>query len=374
MPILDLQMRMRQLGEIRIGRAVDTGRVSQKTGKPILRPEKLNKFRFTSASREILTSVATLYGGEVQPWTPANGGPSEFEVYSTVNRLPVLIPPRDAVSQWYELYAGSKCQRRCDGRTELKSDRPCMCDPENRDCAITTRVNVMLRDVPALGQWLLVSKGYHAAVTLPPAAELLAQAGGYVAGWLGMEEKSAIVNDKPARFMVPTLDVEITPAALMAGEVTGGKPAVAKGPERAALAAAPPKDFLAEAKKAATQGEVLAVFQAAKDAGAPVDYLEQLKAIGLAKPAAAPEEAGTPARQKPVPDAEGVYEVEVVEDDPADVQAVWFQVLAAAGARGLNTEQVEGGFTERFGGTHPSSGTVAQMTAYLAAVKAGEVA
>jgi hypothetical protein len=68
-----------------------------------------------------------------------------------------------------------------------------------------------------------------------------------------------------------------------------------------------------------------------------------------------------------------VYEGEVVEDDPADVQEVWFQVLAAAGARGLNTEQVEGGFTERFGGTHPSSGTVAQMTAYLAAVKAGEV-
>lgn len=378
MPILDLQMRMRQLGEIRIGRVVDTGRVSQKTGKPILRPEKLNKFRFTSPSREILTSVATLYGGEVTPWTPANGGPSEFEVFSNVNRLPVLIPPRDAVSQWYELYAGSKCQRRCDGVTEHKSDRPCMCDPDNRDCAITTRVNVMLRDVPALGQWLLVSKGYHAAVTLPPAAELLAQAGGYVAGWLGMEEKTAIVKDKPARFMVPTLDVEITPAALMAGQVTGA-PAVAKGPERAAIGAgssqngAPPKDFLAEAKAAATQTEALAVFQEAKDAGAPVDYLEQLKAIGLAKPATAPDQADPPATPEPVPDAEGVYEGEVVEDDPADVQAVWFQVIAAAGQYGLTTEQVEAGFAQRNGGVHPSSGTVAQMNTYLAAVKAGEV-
>jgi hypothetical protein len=71
-----------------------------------------------------------------------------------------------------------------------------MCDPDNRQCAITTRVNVMLRDVPALGQWLLVSKGYHAAVTLPPAAELLAQAGGYVAGWLGMEEKLVHRRDR----------------------------------------------------------------------------------------------------------------------------------------------------------------------------------
>jgi TRAP-type C4-dicarboxylate transport system substrate-binding protein len=76
MPIIHLQRRMRQLGEIRIGRVVDTGRVSQKTGKAILRPEKLKAFRFTSPSREILTQVATLYGGEVQPWTPANGGPS----------------------------------------------------------------------------------------------------------------------------------------------------------------------------------------------------------------------------------------------------------------------------------------------------------
>lgn len=372
MPILDLQMRMRQLGEIRLGHVVPTS-----SGKT--RPAKLNKFRFTSASREILTSVAELYGGEVKPWTPANGGPSEFEVYSTVNRLPVLIPPRDAVSQWYELYAGSKCQRRCDGVTEHKSDRPCMCDPDNRDCAMTTRVNVMLRDVPALGQWLLISKGYHAAVTLPPAAELLAQAGGYVAGWLGMEEKTAIVKDKLARFMVPTLDVEITPAALMAGEVTGSTPAVAKSTERAAIGSGPsqnstpPKDFLAEANAAATQAEALAVFQAAKDAGAPVDYLEQLKAIGLAKPAAGPEKAGAPARKEPVPDEDGVYEGEVVDDDPADVQAVWFQVVAAAGARGLNTEQVEAGFAERNGGAHPSSGTVAQMNAYLAAVKAGEV-
>ncbi|MFF7949077.1 recombination directionality factor [Streptomyces griseorubiginosus] len=369
MPIIDLQMRMRQLGEIRLGHVVPTS-----NGKT--RPAKLDKFRFTSPSREILTSVAELYGGEVKPWTPANGGPAEFEVYSTVNRLPVLIPPRDAVSQWYELYAGSKCQRRCDGVTEQKTDRPCMCDPENRDCAMTTRVNVMLRDVPALGQWLLVSKGYHAAVTLPPAAELLSQAGGYVAGWLGMEEKSAIVKGQLARFKVPTLDVEITPGALMAGEVAGGKPEVAKGPERAAIGTGPsqpPRDFLAEAKAAATQAEALAVFQEAKNAGAPLDYQEQLKAIGLAKPVAAPGSPSMPEQRAPEPDAEGVYDVEFV-DDPADVQAVWFQIIAAAGQYGLTTDQVEAGFAQRNGGTHPSSGTVAQMNAYLAAVKAGEVA
>jgi hypothetical protein len=67
-----------------------------------------------------------------------------------------------------------------------------------------------------------------------------------------------------------------------------------------------------------------------------------------------------------------VYEGEVL-DDPADVQEVWFKVIAAAGAHGLTTEQVNAGFAQRNGGAHPSSATVAQMTAYLAAVKAGEV-
>lgn len=383
MPIIDLQMRMRQLGEIRIGRVVDTGRVSQRTGKPIMRPEKLNKFRFTSASKEILASVAELYGGEVQPWTPANGGPSEFEVYSTVNRLPVLIPPRDAVSQWYELYAGSKCQRRCDGQTEHKSDRPCMCNPDDRECSITTRVNVMLRDVPALGQWLLVSKGYHAAVTLPPAAELLAQAGGYVAGWLGMEEKTAIIKDKPARFMVPTLDVEITPTALMAGNITGAPAAVAKGPERVAITGGRP-DYAALAAVAKTPEEVAALWKQAVHAEHMDDALatvlktrgEQLRAEEVSDEAGESGWREEPNQDGPPPVLPGpdeVVDAEIVHDDPAEVQGVWFQIIAAAGQYGLTTEQVEARFAERHGGLHPSGATVAQMTAYLTAVKAGEV-
>jgi hypothetical protein len=261
MPILDLQRRMRQLGEIRIGHVVSG--VSKK-GNPYTSPAKLKHFRFTSPSREILVEVAALYGGEVKPWNPANGGPAEFEVYSTTNRLPVLIPPNDAVSQWYELYAGSKCRRRCDGVTEHKSDRPCMCDPEDRECKITTRVNVMLRDVPALGQWLLVTKGYYAATELPPAAELLAQAGGYVAGWLGMEEKLVQRDEGPARFMVPTLDVEITPAALMAGQITGGPAAVASGPERVAITGGRP-DYAALAAVAKTADEVGKLWKQAVD-------------------------------------------------------------------------------------------------------------
>ncbi|WP_019328857.1 recombination directionality factor [Streptomyces sp. TOR3209] len=382
MPILDLQRRMRQLGEIRLGHVVPT-----RNGKT--RPAKLDKFRFTSPSREILTEVANLYGGEVKPWTPANGGPSEFEVYSQANRLPVLIPPKDAVSQWYELYAGSKCQRRCDGVTEHKSDRPCMCDPDNRECAMTTRVNVMLRDVPALGQWLLISKGYHAAVTLPPAAELLSQAGGYVAGWLGMEEKTAIVNNQVARFKVPTLDVEITPAALMAGQITGGgAAAVASGPERVAITSGRP-DYAALAAVAETAEEVGKLWTQANQAGHLDDDLAKvLKARGeelrgKTSPTSndGPHADDTQRVLNPADygDAgqeqvdEYVHDVEIVEDapDPAAAQDVWFQIIAAAGARGMTTEQVEAAFAEQHRGLHPSSATVAQLETFLGALKGG---
>lgn len=368
MAIIHLQRRMRQLGEIRIGHVVKTGKISQRTGKEILRPEKLKTFRFTSPSREILASVAKLYGGEVQPWTPANGGPSEFEVYSTVDRLPVIIPPRDAVSQWYELYQGSKCIRRCDGVTELKSDRDCMCNPDRRQCSITTRVNVMLRDVPALGQWLLISKGYYAAVELPPAAELLAQAGGYVAGWLGMEEKSVVRDEGPTRFMVPTLDVEITPAALMAGNIKGGAPAVASEPERVAIEGGRP-DYAALAGVAKTPAEVGALWTQAVRAGHMDPALEKTLTArneALKSKPAAPAPSPTPAVA--VADEDGAVEAEIV-DDPADVQAAWFQIIAAAGQYAMTTDEVEREFAGQHGGLHPSSASVAQLTAFLAVLK-----
>ncbi|MGW5123222.1 recombination directionality factor [Streptomyces sp. NPDC004069] len=396
MPIIDLQRRMRQLGEIRIGHVVSG---TTKQGKAYTRPAKLNKFRFTSPSREILTEVAALYGGEVKPWTPANGGPSEYEVYSQANRLPVLIPPRDAVSQWYELYQGSKCMRRCDGVTEQKKDRPCICDPDDRQCAITTRVNVMLRDVPALGQWLLISKGFYAAVTLPPAAELLSQAGGYVDGWLGMEEKLVQRDEGPARFMVPTLDVQITPAALMAGNVTGGRPTVASGPERVAITSGRP-DYAALAAEAKTSAEVRALYEQAVERGemdkALADALTaRATALGAQVKKSEQKQPEQQDQDRPHPDDverqlnpadygdasqeqidEVVHDAEIVEDapDPAAAQAVWFQIMAAAGPLGMTTEQLETAFARRHGGLHPSTATVSRLEQFLAALKAGEVA
>lgn len=241
MPIIDLQVRARELGRIRIGQVV-----AASNGKK--RPSKLDRFRITAHSREIVEKVAALYGGDVKEWQPQGNGPAGWEVVTTLTRLPVLVPPQP-VSQWYETWSGGGCQRRCDGVTEMLSDQPCLCgpDPQNRECKPTTRLNVVLREVEGVGVWRLETHGYYAAVELPSAAELLAASRGYIVGHLGLEERVVKRNGETRRFMVPTLDIDVTPAALMAGgagltpgganQLDGGRTALP--PAAAAIEAGP---------------------------------------------------------------------------------------------------------------------------------------
>lgn len=368
MPILTLQQRLRELGRIRIGQKVATA-----NGRT--RPGKLDRFRLTSPSKELLDRVAAKYGGTVQEWTP-DGGAGQYEVITDAKRMPIHVPPQP-VSQYFELWSGGGCQRRCDGVTELLKDRPCICgpDPEQRQCKPTTRLNVVLSEIEGVGVWRLESHGYYAALELPGVAELLAQTGGYVEAFLGLEQRTAKRDGQTRHWMVPTIDLAVTPAALMAGAASVGT-AVASGPQRAAIEA-PRPDYLRLAAVAKTPAAVRELYEQAVAAGhmnkAIADALTA-RAAELGAPAKTkPESTPSQAASAPVPDAEGVYDAEVVDDDPADVQAVWFQIIAAAGQHGLTTEQVEAGFAKLNGGTHPSSGSVAQMNRYLAAVKAGEV-
>jgi hypothetical protein len=345
MPILDLQRRMRQLGEIRIGHVVATN-----NGKT--RPAKLSKFRFTSPSESILAAVAAAYGGEVKGWTPANKGPDEFEVYTEANRLPVVIPPL-AVTQWYELYQGSVCTRRCDGQTEQKSDRPCVCDPERRDCQLTTRLNVMLRDVPPIGYWLLTSLGYYAAVELPPIAELLARGGGNVPGWLSVEERR-IVREKPdggmetLRFMVPTLDIDLSPMQVLSGAT--GITAAVEATERPALESGKPtvETFIAAADACTTLEELTKVLEAASAAGFATSDEDPVRQH-LVKRRAAIEVTGAVASA-------------AAETDP---DVVWQQIVAAAGDLGWTMSQLEAEYAKGNLGTMPDEASAGELAGFL---------
>lgn len=149
------------------------------------RPEKLDRFRFTSPDRDLIEAVAAEYGGEARPWSPdKEPNRKEFEVITDTDELDVLIINGQQIDPTYEAWAaGRTCVRRCDGVWDAISQAPCLCngpdkpkDPQKL-CKITTRVRVMLRRVAGVGSWMYESHGeYFATETGGLMAELVARA------------------------------------------------------------------------------------------------------------------------------------------------------------------------------------------------------
>lgn len=225
MSILDLQRTIAEAGRIRIGQQVPTS-----NGRT--RPEKLETFRLTSPDRQRIEEAAVLFGGVVTPWQAPAG--AQWQVVTTSAELQVIVPPQAmAFSQHLELWSAGGCQRRCDGVTEVLSQQPCLCDPEQRECDYHTRLSVMIRDLPGLALWRLDTQGWYAARELAGAVEILALAAGrglMIPARLLLEQRSVKrpgKDGKPQtlRFAVPRLDLGITPGELLlAGSPPAGVP------------------------------------------------------------------------------------------------------------------------------------------------------
>lgn len=335
MPILELQSRMYERGRIRIGEKGPKGQ-----------PQKLSRFRFTSAARENLVPIAAAYGGEVQDWTPADGR-KQYEVITNTTRIPILLPP-NPVTQWLELWSGGGCQRRCDGIRDVITDSPCVCgpDPETRQCKPTTRLNVVLRDMPGIGVWRLESHGWNAAVELPGLAAFVAAADGMVPAFLTLEERISKQGGQTRKFMVPGIDVEVTPSQLLASSTPGaaaieqGKPA-----EQPAIEGSRP-DYAALAEQAPDVNGVRALWKQAADAGHLDDALAQrLMEISSSKV--------TPA-EPPASD---------------DVDELWMLIVNAC-PQGWTTSHLTADF-EEVNGLPPGEATAEQLRQYLQTLKTG---
>jgi hypothetical protein len=213
--IIGLQQQQTEVGRIRLGVKVATS-----TGGS--RPAKIDTLRFTSPRRDLIERVAELYGGKVEPWQPLKGN-SQWQVITTSTEVPVMVPPQDpSQSQWLEMWSKGGCLRRCDGRTERISGNPCMCDPDpqERDCKMHTRINVLLEEVPGIGVWRVDTGSFYAAVELPSVAKILAEAQGLIPGKLILDQRTVTRNGKTFNFAVPVLDIaEFTPAELLSGKV-----------------------------------------------------------------------------------------------------------------------------------------------------------
>jgi hypothetical protein len=279
-PILNLQRQLRELGRIRTGIQV-AGSGGRK------RPSKLETFRLTSSSRELVAAAAEAYGGTVTPWQ--NGDRAEFEVVTTAAVLDIVVPPGQPVSQWYELWSAGGCQRRCDGVTNVLDMTPCACpqDVEQRlelaakgeACKATTRLNVMLPALPDLGVWRLESHGFYAAVELAGAAEILAMAsatGRLIPARLRLDQREKKVPGKPTnRYAVPIIEfVETRMADLqLTGPDASQRPALVAGraspPELPSTTLPASSDFRAPVAEEPAAGEEPSWMQGAIEASAP---------------------------------------------------------------------------------------------------------
>ncbi len=242
-----IQAQTVEVGRIRLGTSTPK---TSRSGKPYNEPVRLERFRLTSRSRQLIEAAANLYGGEPGVWTPQGTSTEQYEVIIEADSLPVIVPP-EACSQFFEQWNGGTCIIRCTGVRELLGERPCVCgpDPERRACKPYTRLSLLLAEMPGVGVWRLETHGYYAAAELPAVADLLSAAGGNVPARLEMEQREAKIPDPRDRsktvttqFKVPVLHVEATPAQLM--QVFGGRgpAAIGVGPdvvERPAIEAPP---------------------------------------------------------------------------------------------------------------------------------------
>lgn len=208
-PILAVQMRARELGRIRMGRKGGKGQ-----------PDKLDTWRLTSQSRRLLDEAAGLWGGDVSEWADAPT-PGQHELVTKTAVLPIIIPPsQDPVSQWMEQWTAGGCTHRCDGSRNTIDDTPCTCNPDEPACKATTRLSVILPDLPDIGVWRLESHGWNAAVELPGTVALIQQAstrGMNLTGSLRIEHRVQKAGGQTRRFIVPVIELDVKLRELVAG-------------------------------------------------------------------------------------------------------------------------------------------------------------
>lgn len=335
--ILTLQRQARELGRLRTGYTDGN------------RPVRSRTWVLSSHAEHYIEAAAAAWGGKVEAWTPLNSKIPQYRVITNAESIDALLPPGDPLSQHNELWSGGGCQRRCDGETEQLTRQPCLCakqfgedwhlQPKGRVCSATSRLNVMLPDMPDLGVWRAETHSFYAANEWGGTVDMvLSGTGGegLVPVSLRIEPRQRVANGQTKKFPVVVVEIRgVTPRQALAGPLTT---AMALDPSgdvgRLALEASKP-DYIAEAEGALTSDDVRDVWRQAKDAG-HVDrdgrdpLSQQLMAIAARKDQEAAEAAAARARQEP--DADGVVDAEVVDDPPASSEPAGWPAVRQPGS------------------------------------------
>lgn len=242
MPIVDNRLRGRlpEIVRIRLGEK----KTKKDRDKVKTFPSALTTFRITSPSRRLITKAAELWGGEAQIWNDERLPAAFWQVTTEASALPCLLLPEqlNAFTQWFEMWTGAGCQRRCDGDTEILSGKKCMCpfdldermaqaaELQPRACKPVTRLNVMLPDLAHYGVARLESHGYNALAEIAATVQLHAAAAAaspdvqFLPAELRIERRSVRRPGQATKnFVVPVVAIPELPAITAARRAALGK-------------------------------------------------------------------------------------------------------------------------------------------------------
>ncbi|MFJ9644979.1 hypothetical protein [Streptomyces sp. NPDC101206] len=318
--IVTMQRQARELGRLRTGWSVPSDKPN---GRP--RPVKSKTWVITSHAEHYVIAAAGAWGGTVERWQPQGAGAPQFRVITEAQQLDALLPPGDPLSQHNEMWNKGGCMRRCNGETEQLTRQSCIClrqfgedwhqQPKGAVCSATTRLNVMLPDMPDLGVWRAETHSFYAANEMAGTVDMVlsgTNGQGLVPVTLRIEPRSRVAEGKTKHFPVVVVEVRgITPRQALSGPISTALALDPTGSRAVAAIEAPRPDYLADADAALTVDDVQDVYRAAHAAG----HLDDALVTALKARAEALKEQ--PATEPAGPDEDGAYEVEVMEDEPS---------------------------------------------------------
>lgn len=369
--ILTLQRQVREIGRLRTGHSGAKGPVRSKT------------WILTSPQRDCLDVAADIWGGTVEQWTPLNGDGKQWKLTTEQPSLDALLPPGDPLTQANEMWNKGGATRRCNGETEAKSAKPCLCLAQYGEdwfrrgprevCKPYSQLNIILPQLPDLGVWRHVTKSYYAAGEIAGMVDLIkAQVGmdAMVPIRIRIDPRKKVADGTTTPYPVPVIEIRgASGGQILAGDVPslsleGGsaRPALAAGPDDSEkLTEAKVLDLVKACKNLP---QVQQLWRDANEAGVLTDKVKAtLTEVGNGF---APKPPATSAAVKPVsgPPAQDAE----VEPDP---DATWAAIVSAAPAD-WKTSDLEARLLTAVGKT-PQDATGWELEAFLDMLKNGRV-
>lgn len=321
------QRQARELGRLRTGYSIPNDDPKKRP-----RPVKSKTWVLSSHSEHYVTAAADAWGGNVERWQPQGNGAPQFRVITEAEQLEAILPPGDPLSQANEMWNKGGCVRRCDGETEQISRHPCLClaehgpewhqlrqDIRTKDkvCAATSRLNVILPDMPDVGVWRVETHSWYAANELAGTVDMvLSGTGGkgLVPVTLRIEPRTRVAAGQTKHFPVVVVEIRgVTTRQALTGPLPTAVALDPAGSSRAVAAIeAPRHNYLADAEAALTVDDVQDVYRAAHAAG---DLTDDLIAALKARADVIKAESEKPKDPDPGPDEDGAYPAVVIEDE-----------------------------------------------------------